>query len=142
MHYIVTILVCYIIFNSMRNYILYNRKGRMLRLRVSFELFYTLIIIYILIIAGFGMIYFLMSLHGEMLIEIGQVQSYSVLEDMFRSIYFSGVTMLTIGYGDIIPIGPARMIAILQALIGYLLPASFILKLVQLNMQGEINRTR
>lgn len=106
-------------------------------MRVSFELFYTLIVIYAMVIAGFGMIYFLLSLQAEMLIEIGQVQSYSVAEDMLRSIYFSGVTMLTIGYGDIIPVGPARMIAIIQALIGYLLPASFVLKLVQLNMQPE-----
>ncbi|GAB3042461.1 hypothetical protein GCM10027286_00800 [Virgibacillus ainsalahensis] len=48
-----------------------------------------------------------------------------------HSMYFSGVTLLTIGYGDITPIGIGRLIALIQALIGYILPTAFVLRLVQ-----------
>jgi potassium channel LctB len=103
---------------------------------ISFELFYTLIILYGTVIVGFGLIYFSLSFYQVILVEIGQVKQETIKESLFRSFYFSGVTMLTIGYGDIIPLGIGRAIAIIQALIGYLLPTSFVLKLVQLNVEA------
>ena len=48
-------------------------------------------------------------------------------------IYFSFVTMTTVGYGDITPVHPvARSLAMLEALIGQLYPAILIARLVSL----------
>lgn len=40
-----------------------------------------------------------------------------------RIIYFSAITLLSVGYGDITPFGWSRAIAIIEATIGYILPA-------------------
>src|SRR5699024_9591715 len=60
-----------------------------------------------------------------------------VFGSIVHSIYFSGVTLLTIGYGDITRIGIGRFLAIVEALIGYILPTAFVLKLVQ--SQGRMD---
>jgi len=142
MQYIVIMLVSSTMLISIWQYITFQYRQKAHKLRISFELFYTLIIIYTLVIIGFGIIYFMLSLYGEVLIETGQIYPISIGTSLFRSIYFSAVTMLTIGYGDIVPIEAARLIAIIQALLGYLLPTTFVLKLVQLNMERELNRHR
>lgn len=41
--------------------------------------------------------------------------------DWFSPLYFSAVTQLTIGYGDLYPTGPARTIAATQAFVGAIL---------------------
>lgn len=38
-------------------------------------------------------------------------------------VYFSGVTFTTIGYGDVVPVGPARFTAAMEALTGLVLIA-------------------
>src|SRR5699024_6989998 len=98
--------------------------------RFSIEIFYTLLIIYTIVIIGFGLIYFILSFQGVVLIESGNFEHMSVLNSLMRSIYFSGVTLLTIGYGDISPLGVVRFIALVEALIGYILPTAFVLRLV------------
>ena len=45
-------------------------------------------------------------------------------------LYFSAVTLLSVGYGDISPIGIGRWIAIAEALIGYTLPFAFVMRSV------------
>jgi len=51
--------------------------------------------------------------------------------DGFNALYFSFVTLTTIGYGDISPVAPiARMLAILEAVTGILFPAVLIARLV------------
>ncbi len=46
------------------------------------------------------------------------------------SLYFSAVTLLSVGYGDIVPIGIGRWIAMVEALLGYALPAAFVVRTV------------
>lgn len=41
--------------------------------------------------------------------------------DFFTNLYYSGISQLTIGYGDIIPKGIIRLVVILQALIGLII---------------------
>jgi potassium channel LctB len=40
--------------------------------------------------------------------------------------YFSAITLLSVGYGDITPVGIGRWIAIIEALVGYTMPAAFV----------------
>lgn len=115
--------ICYIIVKSMTEFIL--KDGLF-----SKDVFYSLLIIYSIVIIGFGLIYFIFSFQGIILIEGGEYRDVSVLGSLVHSFYFSGVTLLTIGYGDIVPIGIGRLIVIIQALIGYVLPTAFILRIV------------
>lgn len=102
---------------------------------ISLEVFYAFLIVYCIFIIGFGLIYFALSLTDTILVENvnSRYPETNYVRQLFTSFYFSGVTLLTIGYGDITPIGIGRIIAIFQALFGYVLPTAFVLKLVQLN---------
>lgn len=97
----------------------------------SREVFYALLIIYIIVITGFALIYFILSFQGIVLVEHGELRHVSMVGTLIHSFYFSGVTLLTIGYGDIIPVGIGRFIALIEALLGYILPTAFVLRLVQ-----------
>jgi hypothetical protein len=53
-------------------------------------------------------------------------------------IYFSFVTLTTIGYGDIVPIDPfARSLCNLESIIGQLYPATLLARLVSLEIEGR-----
>lgn len=107
------------------------------KLGLAYEVFYTLMIIYTTVIIGFGLLYFAFSFHDLILIENEQQEAISIFELWWKSLYFSGVTMLTIGYGDISPLGIGRAFALLQALIGFILPTAFVLKVVHLNYEAK-----
>ena len=56
---------------------------------------------------------------------------------MQRWVYFSFVTLTTVGYGDISPVArAARSLAMLEALIGQLYPAVILARLVSLPRDG------
>ena len=110
-----------------------NRRHILKDSRFSHELFYTLFMIYIIVLLGFGCIYFLLSLEYVVLLEHNEIQDGSSGQTLLRSIYFSGVTLLTIGYGDISTVRIGRVIAFFQALISYILPPAFVLRIVQGN---------
>jgi hypothetical protein len=58
--------------------------------------------------------------------------------DRSSSIYFSFVTLTTVGYGDITPVAhAARSLAILEALIGQLYPAIVLARLVSLHVASS-----
>ena len=53
-------------------------------------------------------------------------------------IYFSFVTLTTVGYGDVTPVHPAaRSLALMEALTGQLYPAILLARLVTLYTQEE-----
>ena len=55
-----------------------------------------------------------------------------------KLIYFSFVTLTSVGYGDIVPVHPlARSFANLEAIIGQLYPATLLARLVTLELQGD-----
>ena len=57
------------------------------------------------------------------------------IADPQRWLYYSFVTLTTVGYGDITPVGPlARSLAILEALTGQLYPAILLARLVALEV--------
>ncbi len=127
-------IICFIVIKSLVDFIQGGKSHFRLKLkesRFSSEIFYTLLIIYSIVILGFGLIYFILSFQQITLVEHGELKQVSVFGSLIHSLYFSGVTLLTIGYGDIVPIGVGRFIALMEALIGYILPTAFVLRLVQ-----------
>ncbi len=56
-------------------------------------------------------------------------------------VYFSFVTLTTVGYGDITPVAPiARSLAACEALVGQLFPAILIARLVSMEIAGREGR--
>ncbi|RLL40336.1 two pore domain potassium channel family protein [Oceanobacillus piezotolerans] len=132
--WLVFIVICIVLLISITEFIRGKRVYVKFELRdskFSRELFLALILIYLIVIIGFGLVYFILSLQGIVLVENGELRQVSVIGSMIHSLYFSGVTLLTIGYGDITPLGIGRFIALLQALIGYVLPTAFVMKLFE-----------
>ncbi|MDP4169709.1 MAG: potassium channel family protein [Bacillota bacterium] len=106
----------------------YKIKGKL----VSIENFLFLAVIYATVMIGFGLIYALLHLHGiPVLGESGGARPAEGLsETLETSTYFSAMTLFSVGHGDVIPLGVGRMIAIVEALIGYTIPAAFVAKAV------------
>jgi len=93
--------------------------------------FYTLVIVYFVVMIGFGLLYFVLASQGLGILQDELLRKDSVFDRLAHSIYFSGVTLMTVGYGDITPIGIGRVLALGEALIGYILPAAFFVQLMQ-----------
>lgn len=93
----------------------------------SWHHFLLLVWVYLILTIGFSLVY--LSLDFLDLPNL-QIHNETITRGTFSYIgnlvYFSLVTMLTVGYGDITPIGIGKLIASIQALIGYLLPAAFL----------------
>ncbi len=90
---------------------------------ISWESFLYLLYIFATIMIGFGLIYFLMLQMGwPILLENGEFFSGNVLDHLFTSIYFSAVTLFSLGYGDVAPVGIGRFVSIVESMIGYTIP--------------------
>jgi len=95
---------------------------------LSWESFIYLIFIYSTIFLGFGLIYFIFIQNGfTILLEKG-TKVEDTLTSLHTCFYFSGLTLFSVGYGDVVPVGIGRGIAIMEAMIGYTIPASFIIR--------------
>ncbi|MRG87548.1 potassium channel family protein [Salinibacillus xinjiangensis] len=129
-------LILYIMASSLYTY--FKRKEQ-IRGRFSFDQFYILVIIYLTVMIGFGLFYFLLSQKGIPLLNEGYLQGTSQLDRLGHAIYFSGVTLMTIGYGDITPIGIGKFIALLEAMLGYVLPAAFFVRVLRDSQYEENN---
>ncbi|WP_258000415.1 potassium channel family protein [Bacillus sp. Marseille-P3661] len=118
---------------------------------LTFENFLLLILTYVILVTGFGCIYAIMQYSGMgIIIENGEQVQAPFLELLETTTYFSAVTLFSVGYGDIVPLGMGRWIAIFEALIGYILPAAFVMRtviyfedsLLKKDLQRFINRRR
>jgi potassium channel LctB len=89
----------------------------------------VLVVVYGTIISGFGLIFALLSLMGHPVLRM-EWEDFNFFTFIETCIYFSSSTILSVGYGDIIPVGFGRWIAAGEALIGYLLPIAFVLSSV------------
>ncbi|PLT31858.1 ion channel [Peribacillus deserti] len=93
--------------------------------------FLWLALLYSTVTIGFGMIYLLLELENyTVLLEMGQHLQGTYFYKLQTAIYFSSITFFSVGYGDLSPVGIGRMIAAVQAFIGYTLPAAFVVRSV------------
>lgn len=94
------------------------------------------ILLYLLIAMAFVCLFVLVALR------VPNAFSGLVLEDNQKMastvIYFSFVTLTTVGYGDIVPVHPvARSLCNLESIIGQLYPATLLARLVSLEIEGR-----
>ncbi|WP_066299897.1 ion channel [Bacillus sp. FJAT-29937] len=126
--YISLVFIVFCMIMSVRTLFLpHTIKGK----KVSFENFIYLAFIYVTVMIGFGLIYILLDINGYTVFTEGTVGlDGDFLNKLETGFYFSAVTLFSVGYGDIAPIGIGRMIAVLEALIGYTIPAAFVFRAV------------
>ncbi len=92
----------------------------------------------------FGLVYWGAGISMGWGLQAGNVAVKPDLEGLGTAIYFSFVTALSIGYGDVIPLGALRILAVAEGVAGLLIFGCVISKLVsrrQEELTVEIQRT-
>jgi potassium channel LctB len=92
----------------------------------------------------FGLIYWIAGVSMGWGLQAGNVAVRPDLTGLGTAIYFSFVTALSIGYGDVIPLGALRILAVIEGIAGLLIFGCVISKLVsrrQEELTEEIHRT-
>jgi len=128
MVWIFLILIIFVLGGGLWGFFSQNHYARQ---SFSIHQFYTLVVVYFIVMLGFGLLYFVLASEGWGILQDELLQRESFLDRLAHSIYFSGVTLMTVGYGDITPVGIGRVLALGEALIGYILPAAFFVQLMQ-----------
>lgn len=119
--------IIFIIYSSIR---LLFTPGKIKDKHISFDNFLFLASIYATVMLGFGLMYFLLEMNGFQVLDDGTARSGNIIERLETFFYFSAVTLFSVGYGEIAPIGFGRIIAVSEALIGYTIPAAFVYRTV------------
>lgn len=128
MFYVLMVSVIMCIFMSLRTLFFPSKLKSKL---VSFENFLFLGFTYSVIMIGFGLLFMLLELKGlKVIVEQGTLFSGNYFEKLNSSMYLSAITLFSVGYGDIVPVGLGRFLVVLEALIGYTIPAAFVVKSV------------
>ena len=97
--------------------------------RISFTHIFSLWTIALL---SFGVIYYLLNMYNTVLVASpGTQASLSILD----SIYFSFITATSTGYGDIIPLGIARILALVEVTMSLLLFGVLVSKIVSVKQE-------
>lgn len=97
--------------------------------QVSLENFLFLGCTYAIIMIGFGLIFGLLEMKGiPVLLDARNSLDASWYQRLGSAFYLSGITLFSVGYGDVVPIGIGRILAIIEALLGYTIPAAFVVR--------------
>jgi potassium channel LctB len=96
---------------------------------ISINNYILLFLIYGTVLIGFSAVYFILERGPHpILIEHSIPVEGTNYHIMGLCLYFSAITLLSVGYGDIVPVGIGRWVAMVEALIGYTMPAAFVLQ--------------
>ncbi|CAG9612209.1 hypothetical protein BACCIP111899_01382 [Bacillus rhizoplanae] len=110
--------------------LLWNSAGESKRFFSLYNLI-SLFLIYTTVLIAFALSYVVLEESGFLILEedgkMVTSHSFALVE---VCLYFSAITLLSVGYGDITPIGIGRWIAIVEALIGYTMPFAFVVRTV------------
>lgn len=99
------------------------------RKKIIFYNIISLCYLYAIIAFAYSLIYMVAELSGlGKLYDRNGEDNLSLLGFLFKHIYFSFITLTSVAYGDIEPLGLSRFFSVSQALIGYILPYVIILK--------------
>ena len=80
-----------------------------------------------------AVLYFMLGLrYGDTMLALAMDQDFSTnIVEFLSCIYFSVVTFTTVGYGDIVPLGPSRLLAAVEAFLGSFTMALFVVVFVK-----------
>ncbi len=119
---------------AMKNTLLYNKtynshENKIIRFLIKavggFSKPYIWFIYLVVTILGFALIYlnpyFIYKINGQ----------DSTMKCLWDSLYFSGITFGTIGYGDITPVGLARLFSIIEGIMGVSISSAFMVSFVR-----------
>jgi hypothetical protein len=84
----------------------------------------NLVLVWVLVAVTFGFLYYFLP--GQLI----NSRTGEVITRIFDYIYFSFVTILTIGYGDIVAVGSIRVLTAIEGLIGWVLFGLIVYKVV------------
>lgn len=118
------------------NLIYFFKDRRFTESKVHFGLLLKMFFILGAITIGFTFLYYILSTQGPIL-HINDPTDSVVDPDIWDLLYFSGVTVLSVGYGDYVPVGSARFFALIQATLGLLIPAAFFLTVIGEKIQEK-----
>ncbi|MBS4175176.1 two pore domain potassium channel family protein [Bacillus sp. FJAT-49736] len=128
MYNLLIVLVILCICMSLRTlFFSYKLKNK----QISFDNFLFLAFAYCVLMIGFGLIFLLLEIKGfNIIMDHGSQLEGSYFHKLYTSVYLSAVTLFSVGFGDVVPLGIGRVIVIMEALIGYTIPAAFVVKSV------------
>lgn len=112
--------------------IIFSMKSLWVSMKIDRHFFsvhnlFLLCLIYTTVLVAFGISYLVLEEVGlSVLEEDGKVLDVHSFQMVEVCMYFSAITLLSVGYGDITPVGIGRWIAIVEALVGYTMPAAFV----------------
>ncbi|PPA71157.1 ion channel [Jeotgalibacillus proteolyticus] len=104
----------------------------------SSTLFYKLFFVLLSITFGFALLYYFLGFNEDLL-TISDYTGDPVERTFSNYLYFSGVTILSVGYGDLVPVGTARFFALIEASLGFLLPTAYFMKALSSSSDGDAN---
>lgn len=125
--YLLMALIVFCMFMSIRAIFIEEKSDK----KLSMENLIWIANIYATILIGFAMIYLLFELNDyAVILDDGLRVTADFFQQLETSFYFSAMTMFSVGYGDVSPVGIGRIIAAIEAFIGYSLPAAFLIRAV------------
>jgi len=80
--------------------------------------------------AAAGIFLFMALIYRFLPLQFAQGQA-TIHLDFPTACYFSGVTMMTVGYGDIVPLGIARFLAVIESVLGITVWGVYVVALVR-----------
>ncbi|MBX9758866.1 MAG: potassium channel family protein [Beijerinckiaceae bacterium] len=106
--------------------------------RVTLHRVVGAVFLYLLVAMAFASVYTIIGAQNPL--AFSGLRVSDTTDNAAHLIYFSMVTLTTVGYGDIVPVSAfARSFANLEATFGALYPATLIARLVSLEIEGRSN---
>jgi len=100
-----------------------------------------LFLFWLAMIVVFGVVYWVAGLGMGYGLQAGGNAVRFDFAGLVTAVYFSFVTALSIGYGDVVPLGPMRILAIIEGAIGLLIFGCLISKLVSRRQEALVEET-
>lgn len=94
----------------------------------------ALFVLYLNIILTFAVLYLILDHSGAGPIVDhfrSHVRAKTWFDPLVKPLYFSAITLLSVGYGDITPFGWSRVAAVFEAMVGYILPATVAIQTIR-----------
>ncbi|WP_117161620.1 potassium channel family protein [Paraliobacillus sp. X-1268] len=123
--FLVGLAILIIVFNL---YYFFNNKAYK-KSYFSTVLFMKLFFVLTGVMIGFALLYYALALQDVVLVQT-ITDKQPIDHSFWNLLYYSGVTLLSVGYGDMLPVGAARFFSLLEAAIGVLLPTAYFIKAI------------